>query len=122
MIKLDFDGVAYMRRNRRVPHLKRLQLAQQCLNNLKPCYARVSGSKKGFHVLKLYDGNGCGWIEDVYDDPKRRPINEIRMRYGLTANILFDIKSFRNVTRVAGEWQLINDGYDVERFLDYWRV
>ena len=122
MIKLDFDGVAYMRRNRRVPHLKRLQLARQCLNNLKPVYARVSGSKKGFHVLKFYDGNGGGWAEQVYDDPKRRAINDIRKKYGLTADILFDVKSFRDVTRVAGEWQEINDGYDVERFLDYWRV
>ncbi len=115
MIKIDFDDLIIGRRL----NMRRIHEAQKCLHNLKPCYARVSGSKKGFHLLKFC--NDGLWAEQVYDDPKRRLINEVRDKHGLTGNILFDVKSFRNVTRKAGDWQLINDGYDAERFLDYWR-
>ncbi len=120
MIKIDFDSVAYMKGSRRVVNLKRIQEAQQCLNSLKPCFARVSGGKSGFHILKLCNDGSA--LEAMWDDPKRSLINDVRRRHGLTGNILFDVKSFRHVTRQAGEWQTINSGYDVEKFLDYWRV
>ncbi len=125
MIKIDFDSIVVPGRKkgskgRLVLHNKRVFVAQRCLNELKPCYARVSSSKRGFHIMKFCDGGL--WLEQTFDDTKRRLINEIRIKEGLTANILFDVKSFRNVTRESGEWKLINDGYDVEMFLDYWRA
>ncbi len=120
-VKIDFDDIVVQgRKGSLVLHNKRVFTAQRCLNELKPCYVRVSSSRKGFHILKFC--NDGLWVEQAYDDPKRRLINEIRIKEGLTANILFDVKSFRKVTRESGEWQKINDGYDVERFLDYWRV
>ncbi len=121
MIKIDFDDIVIRgRRGKLVLNNKRVFVAQRCLNELKPCYARVSSGRRGFHILKFCD-DGL-WAEQAWDDPKRRLINEIRISEGLTANILFDVKSFRNVSRKAGEWHLIKDGYDVEQFLSYWVV
>jgi hypothetical protein len=114
--------------------LQQLFQTQIMLNNLKPCFVRHSSSKKGLHALKfylednLYDEKLCNykkfckpleWAEEIYDDPKRKLIREIRIKYGLTSSVLFDIKSFRNITRVAGEWQFIQDAWEVERFLDF---
>lgn len=111
------------------------------LHNLKPCFARISSSKNGLHVRKFYTEEKLydrilynykkfckplEWPEELYDDPKRKLIREIRLRYGLTSNVIFDVKSFRDITRVAGEWQEIQDAWDVELFLDYffdfWRL
>ncbi len=126
MIKIDFDDV----RKDGILNMDRIFEAQKCLNELKPCLARVSASRDGFHILK-HCNDGL-WAEGIWDDKKRRLINEIRHREGLTADILFNKKSylrynrgtkcFLHSSKEAGDWQLINDGYDVERFLDYWRI
>jgi hypothetical protein len=58
----------------------------------------------------------------MWDDPRRRIINKIRERYGLTTDILFDIKRYRNVRLVAGQWWFTDNSYDAERIIDYWRV
>lgn len=136
IVTIDFDFT-----NKKRGLLSQLSTAQKLLHNLKPCLARISSSRKGLHILKfyaeekLYDDKlynykkfckPLEWAEEIYDDPKRKLIREIRVKYGLTSKILFDIKAFRKVTRVAGEWQEIQDAWDVERFLDYffdfWRL
>jgi hypothetical protein len=118
-----------------------LSLVQRLLNNLKPCEARVSSSKRGLHIQKFYEKTlyedeerqiyqkrcmPLEWIEEIYDDPKRRMIREIRAQEDGTPNILFDTKSFRDITREAGEWYEIQDASDVELFLDFfldfWRI
>lgn len=120
-IKLDVDNVD-----------ERFFEVQKILHAMQPCYVRVSAGKKGLHLLKVCDkpepcedlgtGKCCDWILDMWDDPKRRAINKIRERHRLTSDILFDIKSYRNVRQVAGEWWLIDNSYSAERVLDYWRV
>ncbi len=120
-IKLDIDNVP-----------DRFLEVQKILHSLIPCYVRVSGGKKGLHILKVCDkpepcedlgiGKPCDWILDMWDDPKRRKINKIREREGLTTDQLFEIKSYRNVRLVAGEWWFTDNSYDAERILDYWRV
>ncbi|HMB45767.1 MAG TPA: hypothetical protein VKL21_08095 [Candidatus Methanoperedens sp.] len=108
-LKLDFDDVP-----------NRIYEAQVCLHNImKPFYVRVSSGKRGFHVLKFC--TNCDWLVSVWDDKRRRIINEVRKRNGFIGNILFDIKTVRGKRRAAGEWQLIKDSYDVERFIDFWR-
>lgn len=129
IITIDVD---FTHNNRKF--IGQLSVVQRLLNNLKPCKARVSSSKKGLHITKFFNKETYDdeklliyekrckpleWVEEIYDDPKRKIIREIRAKYGLAPNILFDIKSFRNVTRVAGEWQEIRDAWDVERFLDF---
>lgn len=136
-ITIDYD---FSRNKRKL--INQLYIAQKMLHNLKPCYARVSSSKNGMHIRRfdvnreIYDDeefrNYCKfckpleWSEEIYDDAKRKLIREIRLKYGLTSNVLFDQKSFRNITRVAGEWQEIKDAADVETFLDFfydfWRL
>ncbi len=135
-ITLDIDLTS---RKRKL--LGQLTIVQKLLNNLKPCQARVSSSKKGLHIKKFYDKilyddevwqtyercKPLEWIEEIYDDPKRREIREIRAKDGSTPpNILFDDKSYRDITRKAGEWHEIQDAYDVELFLDFffdfWRL
>lgn len=108
-LKIDFDNVPC-----------RLYEAQVCLHNLsKPYHVRVSASGKGFHICKMCPY--CDWFTQVWDDRRRRIINEVRKRNGFIGNILFDIKSVRGNRRAAGEWQLIKDSYDVEIFIDFWR-
>lgn len=114
--------------------MNQLFITQEMLNNLKPCFARISSSKRGLHVLKffaeekiygdkLYNYNKfckrLEWPEEIYDDEKRKLIREIRIKYGLKSNVLFDVKSFRDITRVAGDWQEIENAWDVEGLLDY---
>jgi hypothetical protein len=121
LIKLDIDNVP-----------ERFFEVQKILHFLIPFYIRVSGGKKGLHLLKVCDkpepcedlgtGKACDWILDMYDDPRRRTINKVRERYGLTSDILFDIKSYRNVRLVAGQWWFTDNSYDAERIIDYWRV
>ncbi len=121
LIKLDIDNVP-----------ERIFEVQKILHNLMPCYVRISGGKKGLHVLKKCDksepcqdlgtGKGCDWILDMWDDPKRRKINKIRGKEGLATDQIFEIKCYRNVRLIAGEWWKTDDSYNVERILDYWRV
>ncbi len=109
-LKIDFDDVP-----------NRIYEAQVCLHNLtKPYYVRVSAGKKGFHIRKMCPY--CEWFTQVWDDPRRKIINEVRKQNVFIRNILFDKKTVRGVKRVAGKWQLIKDSYDVERFIDYWRA
>ncbi|WP_143311571.1 hypothetical protein [Candidatus Methanoperedens nitratireducens] len=58
--------------------MDRVLEVQKCLHSLRPCYARVSGGKNEFQFLKFF--NDGIWAEEVWDDPKRRLINEIRAR------------------------------------------
>jgi hypothetical protein len=37
----------------------------------------------------------------------------------MISGLLFDVKSFKDITRVADEWFEIQKSWDVERFLDY---
>ncbi len=127
---IDFD---FSKNKRRL--VAQLSLAQRMLHNLKPCYARNSSSKNGLHVLMFYVDQElyhdekfqsyqkfCRPLhpyEEIYDDVKRKTIREIRIKYSLTSGVLFDIKSFRNIIRVSGQWQHIQDAWDVERMLDY---
>jgi hypothetical protein len=128
-ITIDIDFT----RNKR-EFIAQLSVVQRLLNNLKPCKARVSSSKRGLHILKSFETESYDdeklliyekwckpliWIEEIYDDPKRRFIREIRAKDGLAPNILFDIKSYRNITREAGEWHEILEAMDVELFLDF---
>ncbi len=133
MIKIDID----LTPNKREFNDQWLKL-QMLLHQIKPCFIRISSSKKGLHILKFYDDTKLYddeklytyekeiksqvWVEEVYDDRKRLLINQIRARYGLTKDILFKRKSFRNKTRDAGDWIATNDSHDVEITLDYWRV
>lgn len=135
IITIDID---FTKNKRKL--MKQLFITQKMLNNLKPCFARISSSKRGLHVLKFFAGekiyddklyiynkfcNRLEWPEEIYDDEKRKLIREIRIKYGLTSNVLFDVKSFRDITRVAGEWQDVQNAWDVERlldfFIDFWR-
>ncbi len=121
LIKLDVDDVP-----------KRFFEVQKILHAMIPCYLRVSSGKKGLHVLKICDkpepcqdlgiGKPCAWILDMWDDPKRRKINQIREREGLATDQQFEIKSYRNVRLVAGEWWKTDNSYDAEKMIDYWRV
>lgn len=121
LIKLDIDDVP-----------ERIFEVQKILYALVPCYVRVSGGKRGLHILKICDkpepcqdmgtGKGCDWILDMWDDPKRRIINKIREKERLATDQTFEIKSYRNVRLVAGEWWKTDDSYSVERILDYWIV
>jgi hypothetical protein len=129
-ITIDFD---FTHKKRGL--LKELFLAQTLLHNTKPCFARPSSSKHGLHVLKFYtDMDSYGdeifrnykkfcrpleWAEEIYDDPKRKIIREFRIIQGMSSGILFDVKCFRDITRVAGDWQFIQDAWKVERFLDF---
>ena len=121
--------------------IPQLSLAQIMLHNLKPCFSRISSGKRGLHILIFYVDQELyhderlqsyrkyckplHWSEEIYDDVKRKAIREIRIKYGLTSSVLFDVKSFRDVIRVAGEWQHIQDAWDVELllsfFMDFWR-
>ena len=128
-ITIDVDFT----RNKRM-FLSQISVVQRLLNNLKPCHVRVSSSKRGLHIKKFYDKilyedeerqiyqkhcNLLEWVEEVYDDPKRRVIREIRAKEGGLPNILFDDKSFRDISRKAGDWYVIQDALDVEIFLDF---
>jgi hypothetical protein len=137
-ITIDID----LTRNKR-KLLDQLAIVQRLLNNLKPCQARVSSSKKGIHVQKFYDKilydyegweiyekycHPLVWCEEIFDDPKRKKLREIRVKEGgyTPDNILFDVKSFRGIILKAGEWYEIQESYDVELFLDFfldfWRL
>ncbi len=129
IITIDVDFT-----NNKRKFIAQLSVVQRLLNNLKPTRARVSSSKRGLHIQKFYDKESYDdeklfvyekqckpleWVEEIYDDPKRKIIREIRAKDGLAPNILFDEKSFRNITRKAGPWHEIHDAIDVERFLDF---
>lgn len=113
LIRIDFDDVKY-----------RILEAQTMLHNLKPVWFRVSSGKKGFHIIKFTDISDEDriLIQEFYDDPNRHNINMLRRKAGLSWNRLFDMKCRNGKVKVAGEWQLLNDGYDVEMSLNYWRV
>ncbi len=57
IITIDVDFT----KNRR-ELMKQLFITQKMLNNLKPCFARISSSKRGLHVLKFFAG------EKIYND------------------------------------------------------
>ncbi len=129
IITIDFDFS-----NNKRKFIDQLSVVQRLLNNLKPCDARVSAGKRGLHIKKIFDKESYDdeklliyekwckplvWVEEVYDDPKRRTIREIRAQQDLAPNILFDVKSFRNITRKAGQWHEIHEAMDVELFLDF---
>lgn len=128
-ITLDVD-LNYNKRK----FIDEISRVQRLLNNLKPCEVRVSSSKRGLHIKKFYDKilyedeerqmyqkhcNLLEWVEEVYDDPRRRVIREIRAKEGGLPNILFDDKRFRDISRKAGDWYFIQDARDVEIFLDF---
>lgn len=127
---IDFD---FTHKKRGLLH--ELYLAQILLHNTKPCFVRSSSSKHGLHVLIFFidrdsfdDENfrnykkfckPLEWPEEIFDDPKRKIIREFRIIQGMTSGILFDVKCFRDVVRVADEWQYIQNAWQVERFLDF---
>ncbi len=121
LIKLDIDDVP-----------TRFFEVQKILHSLIPFYVRVSAGKKGLHILKVCDkpepcydmgtGKGCEWILNMWDDPRRQTINKIRERYDLSSDILFDVKCYRNVRRVASDWSYTDNSYDAEHIIDYWRA
>ena len=105
MIKIDFDNCS--------EHIAKLR---ECLNEVpKPLMARISGGGKGIHIISFHEDNK-GYREK-YDDCARFDIDGIRKKFGLTNNVLADVKSFGTDKKVAGKWIEIKNEKDIEYFI-----
>jgi len=101
LIRLDVD---------RISPLFLLKL----LHNLKPCWVRLSPSKKGLHVKKEGLADYESWAYLQFDDPRRRDLNVWREARGMSHNVLWSVKN----NNVAGDWVLISVSGDVNCFFD----
>lgn len=101
MIKIDFDNF-----------LERMDELRECLNDIpKPLRVRISGSGRGVHVISFH--NDDKGYREKYDDPERLKLDRIREKFGLTNNILADVKC----GKVAGKWITIKSETDNEYFI-----
>ena len=77
-------------------------------------YVRVSSSWEGIHIVVDVDEQDVIHIREQYDDVKRLRIDEERQKHGVrNGRYLF----FQKGRRRAGQWLLLEDTLDVERFV-----
>lgn len=110
-VTVDFDN-----------YMERIDEAKKCLVDFLPCKVRISGGKRGLHILKICanetDYSHALHLRKKYDDPKRFFIDEIRAKKGLVGNVLSDIKCIGNIVKVADKWVDIENKNDIEVFLN----
>lgn len=106
VVTVDFDNFR-----------QRIDGAKQCLIDFLPCQVRISGGGNGLHIKKLCNNEieYCQAIllKQKYDDPKRRAIDAVRKKVGLTGEILFSDKRIGRERGTAGEWVNIENKSDV---------
>lgn len=88
---------------------------EECLSVLpKPFFIRLSASKEGLHInLTVPDMT----YRELYDDPIRLRIDQIREKNGLTSDILSNKKFIDGEMKAAGRWRKIKDTKDFKEFL-----
>jgi hypothetical protein len=95
-VTIDFDN-----------YRERIDELKQCMIGLLPFKARKSGNGEGLHLLKRCPDEAeylhAISIKQRYDDPKRVLIDAFRAKYGLTGNVLFNIKCIGKERKIAGE-------------------
>ena len=95
---------------------KRMSELKELLTSLsKPFKVRISGGKKGLHIIA--DSDEPEKLREMYDDPERLEIDTARKRHGLCSNILLRVKCICGEKKVAGDWIRINNDSDVKKFL-----
>ncbi len=88
--------------------IERLDEALICLNSLpQPYFIRVSSGGKGIHIRLSCDDKK---YRELWDDPKRMEIDEIRAKHGLTGDILDEVKCIGKDRKVSGKWVKIENG------------
>jgi hypothetical protein len=83
----------------------------------KPFFVRISGGKKGLHII-LGKGQDERQYRLKYDDPERLIIDAIRRKFGFTSNMLLSKKCIGHEVKIAGDWIKINNDSDVKKFLE----
>lgn len=106
-IGLDFDDY-----EKRIPELKELLTSLS-----KPFKVRISGGKKGLHIIAESDNPEK--LQEMYDDPERLEIDRARKRHGLCSNILLRVKCICGEKKVAGDWIDIKTESDL---INFWRM
>lgn len=105
MIKIDFDNF-----------IERIVKLRECLNEIpKPLMARISGGGKGIHIISYHEEDKGH--RKKYDDSERLKLDSIREEFGLTNNVLADVKSYGSGRKAAGAWVVIKNEKDIENFI-----
>lgn len=104
-VGIDFDDY-----KERIPELKELLTSLS-----KPFRVRISGGKKGLHIIAESDDPEK--LREKYDDPKRLETDRARKRHGLCSDILLRVKCICGETKVACEWIEIKNESDLT---DFW--
>lgn len=96
---------------------ERKEELRECFTILpKPFFVRISGGKKGLHII-LAKGQDEMQYRLKYDDPERLKIDAIRRKYGFTSNMVLSKKCIGHEVKIAGAWRIIRDKKDVKDFL-----
>ena len=102
-VSLDFDDY-----EKRIPELKELLTSLS-----KPIKVRISGGKKGLHIIA--DSDDPEKLREMYDDPERLEIDRARKCHGLCSDILLRVKCICGEKKVAGDWIEIENDDDLTK-------
>lgn len=106
MIKIDFDNF-----------IERIAELRECLNEIpKPLWVRISGSGRGIHIISYQIDDKA--YRERFDDPQRFKLDQIRVDYRLTNNVLADVNSKGTTRNVASEWIIIKNKKDIINFIN----
>ncbi len=103
-VGIDFDD-----------YKERMSELKELLTSLsKPLYVRISGGKKGLHIIA--DSDDPEKLREMYDDPERLEIDKARKRHSLCSNILLHVKCICREKKVAEDWIEIKTEEDLTNF------